>query len=295
MKKDFESLFKAKQQKIEKALDALLPSQNTEPKIIHEAMRYSVLAGGKRLRPVLCLASCEATGGKEDDAIPYACSLELIHTYSLVHDDLPCMDNDDFRRGRPTNHKVFGEAMAVLAGDALLTLSFEWMTQGNHVAPHQKVQIIQTIAQGSGTQGMVGGQVVDLYFQGKSVDAEKLEYIHMNKTARLIEASVKAGALVSGASDEIVQKMGQYGQCLGLAFQITDDLLDVLGNAKKMGKAVGKDAELLKATYPGLFGVEKSQKMVQDLIQRGREAIAFLNEKGFFLQEVLNMVQTREH
>lgn len=295
MQEDFKKLFKEKQEKVEKALDLWLPLEKSDPKIVHKAMRYSALAGGKRLRPVLCLAACEALGGNENEALPFACALELIHTYSLVHDDLPCMDNDDFRRGKPTNHKVFGEGMAVLAGDALLTLAFEWMTMENHVSPDLKVRVIQEIAQGSGTQGMVGGQVVDLHFQGKSVGPDELEYIHLNKTARLIQACVKSGALVGGGSESALKSISEYGRVLGLAFQITDDLLDVLGSAKKMGKAVGKDAQLAKATYPGLFGIETSKKMVKDLIEEGRKAIAFLGEKKFFLEQVLNLVEKREN
>ncbi|MBI1870219.1 MAG: polyprenyl synthetase family protein [Chlamydiae bacterium] len=287
--------FDQKRKKIDEALAHYLKDGGQEPPTLYESMRYSVLAGGKRLRPVLCLASCEALGKDEDSVIPFACALELIHTYSLIHDDLPCMDDDDFRRGRPTNHKVFGEALAILSGDCLLTLAFEWMAQAKNIPPKFKINAIQEIASAAGADGLVGGQVVDLAFEGKSVTPEKLRYIHIHKTARLIEISVKAGALLTGASKEILKKLSQYGQSLGLAFQITDDLLDVLGDAKKMGKAVRKDAELKKATYPSLFGIEASKKMVEENIQKAYQSIEFLGPKANTLKEILQMVREREN
>lgn len=288
-------LLKEKQTRIEDALSSLLPPEDNAPAIVHEAMRYSVLAGGKRLRPLLCLTSCEAAGGDETLAMSFACALELIHTYSLIHDDLPCMDNDDFRRGRPTSHKVFGEAMAVLAGDALLTLAFEWMAREPRVNPEVKVKAIQEVANASGTHGLVGGQAADLTFQGKSVTTEELQGIHMNKTARLIEASVRVGAILAGASAETLQALAAYGQALGLAFQITDDILDVLGSASEMGKGVRKDASLAKATYPAIFGVEDSKKIASEILQKGLKAIEFLGDKGDLLREISRWTQARQN
>ena len=282
-------------QSVEKALEQLLPSEEITPGLIHKAMRYSMLAGGKRIRPVLCLASCEAVGGNADLAIPFACALELIHTYSLIHDDLPCMDNDDFRRGRLTNHKVFGEGIAVLAGDALLTMAFEWMSTAKGVSDSCKVRTIQELSSASGSQGLIGGQVMDLTSEGKPVDAKTLEYIHLHKTSCLIEASVKIGALVGEASDQALQSIAQYGRCLGLAFQITDDLLDVVGNAEKMGKAVRKDADHAKATYPSIHGIEASRKMVEDLVREGFKSLDFLGERADFLKAILKLVQERDH
>jgi geranylgeranyl diphosphate synthase type II len=291
---NFQTTFKEKQKKVDAFLEQALPSEKTPPEIIHKALRYSVLAGGKRIRPILCLASCEALGENEDIAIPFACAIELIHTYSLIHDDLPCMDNDDFRRGRPTSHKVFGEAIAVLAGDALLTLAFNWMAHAENILPELKIRAIQDIATASGTQGLVGGQVADLTFQGQEIDAEKLLYIHTHKTARLIEASVKAGAIIGEVSESSLKALSQYGLNIGLAFQITDDLLDVTGNADKMGKAVGKDAQLAKATYPGLFGVEVSRQMAKECIQKALQAIDFLENKGNFLRGISTLIQERQ-
>jgi len=292
---EFRNYLKNTQLEVDKGLDLYLPLKTAKPGLIHEAMRYSALAEGKRIRPVLCLAACEALGGSTQKALPFACALEMIHTYSLVHDDLPCMDNDDFRRGRPTNHKVYGEAIAVLAGDALLTLAFETMSKAKDVPADIKIQVIDEIASGSGTFGLVGGQVADLTYQGKAIQGEDLEFIHLNKTARLIQASVKSGALVANASLEAVEAMSQYGKYLGLAFQITDDLLDVLGNAEKMGKAVRKDSGLSKSTYPGLFGIETSKRMADESIQKSLNAISFLKERGQILESIARLVQTRQN
>jgi geranylgeranyl diphosphate synthase type II len=205
------------------------------------------------------------------------------------------MDNDDFRRGRPTSHKVFGEAIAVLAGDALLTLAFDWMSHAKNVSPKLKIKAIQEIATASGTQGLVGGQVADLTLQGQTIDAEKLCYIHTHKTARLMEASVKTGGIIANASESSLKALSQYGLQLGLAFQITDDLLDVTGSADKMGKAVGKDAQLAKATYPGLFGIEASRQMAKDCIQKALNAIDSLEDKGHFLKGVSTLIQERQN
>lgn len=291
----FHNLLASKQKKIDAALVALIPPEITPPPLIHKAMRYSVLAEGKRIRPVLCLAACQAVGGSEDHAMPVACALEMIHTYSLVHDDLPSMDNDDFRRGRPTSHKVFGEAIAILTGDALLTLAFECIAAAPLLPAQTKILIIREVASASGTLGLVGGQVSDLSCQGRPADAESLEFIHSHKTAKLLEASVKTGSIAGGAGPEEIEAMARFGRNLGMTFQIVDDLLDVVGSREKLGKDVRKDAGLAKATYPALFGVEASRRLAGEYVQKGLEAIAFLGDKGDFLRQILHLVRDRQN
>lgn len=292
---EFKEILEQKRVQIDGALETLLPHEDVPPPLIHQAMRYSVLAGGKRFRPILCLASCEAFGGCLEDALPFACALELIHTYSLIHDDLPCMDDDDFRRGRATNHKVFGEAMAVLAGDALLTLAFEWMANARNVSSDIKMKIVQEVACASGSQGLVGGQVADLSCEGKAIDREKLQYIHAHKTGRLIEAAVITGAYLAKADSKGLAAIAEYGRNLGLAFQVTDDLLDVLGNEDQMGKAVNKDAQHEKATYPGIFGVEASKKIAEKCVQEAVRAIDFLRSRGDLLIAITHWIRDRQN
>lgn len=287
-------IYHQKRQKVEQALENYLQKEEA-PSSLYEAMRYSVMAGGKRLRPVLCLASCEAVGRDEKKALPFACALEAIHTYSLIHDDLPCMDNDDFRRGRPTNHKVFGEAVAILAGDALLNIAFEWMSDAPNLDPLIHIKAIREMAKATGAQGLVGGQVVDLQSEGKNLTPEELQYIHIHKTARLIQAAAKTGAILGEAPEKTLQAISIYGENLGLAFQITDDLLDVLGNQEKMGKSVQKDAKVSKATYPSLFGIETSQKIAKDCLDKALHAIQFLGDKANLLREIASVVETREN
>ncbi|MDP3981685.1 MAG: polyprenyl synthetase family protein [Chlamydiota bacterium] len=292
---DFQSMYKDIQTLVDVELERLLPSPEQAPERLHEAMRYSVLAPGKRFRPVLCLATCEALNAPMELALPFACALELIHTYSLVHDDLPSMDNDDLRRGRPTNHKVYGEAIAILAGDALLTLAFEWMANAFEISEYQRIQAVAEIASASGSAGMVGGQVADIESQGKQIDSDLLKYIHVHKTAKLIQASVKAGAIVAGAPDNLLRDLGAYGHFLGLAFQLTDDLLDVEGNEHDTGKAVRKDATMEKATYPSFYGIDNTKKMVHDLLYMAEQSIEVLGGRGHFLKDMITMMQNRKN
>lgn len=257
--------FEADRALIEKALERILPTDNTVPPSIHRAMRYSVFAGGKRLRPVLCIEAARLFADDVTPAVDVGCALEFIHTYSLIHDDLPALDNDDLRRGKPTCHKMFGEAMAILAGDALLTLAFETLAKAP-VEPARRVRIIAEIGARAGTvNGMVGGQVADVEAEGKLVGAAELEYIHRSKTAALIRASIVSGALAGGARDEDVQRLGQFGENIGWAFQVVDDILDVEESSEALGKTAGKDQAQQKATYPALYGLEKSRAIAADL------------------------------
>jgi len=264
---------------IDEALDKILYKPDMMPGQIHQAMRYSVFAGGKRLRPILCLAACEAVGGKMEEAIPVGCALELIHTYSLIHDDLPAMDDDDLRRGKPTNHIVFGEALAILAGDALLTYAFEIIADLGVKRDESKkyLQVGLEIAKAAGTQGMLGGQVVDILSENQNISPETLYYIHHHKTGALIKGSLKAGAIIGGGNQEQIESLLCYGENLGLAFQITDDLLDIYGDVKKTGKPVGSDDKNQKATFPSIFGIEKSKIMAFEAIE---EACKALNSFG---------------
>lgn len=259
---------------VDDALERYLPSSETPPATIHEAMRYSVFAGGKRLRPILVIAGAEAAGGTMARVLPTACAMELIHTYSLIHDDLPAMDDDDYRRGRLTNHKVFGEAIAILAGDALLTLAFGLF------AEHASLEVIREVAIAAGTFGMIGGQVADIQSEGKSVDAETLEYIHRHKTAALIRCSLRSGAMLAGASPAALQAIGEAGSHLGLAFQIVDDILDVEGSLEDLGKTAGSDRRKKKVTYPEHFGVEASRLKAKALIEDAKTALGPLGPRA---------------
>ena len=261
---------------VDAALERVLPAECGRPETLHRAMRYSVFAGGKRLRPVLVIAGAEAVGGHMDDVMPAACAMELIHTYSLIHDDLPAMDNDDFRRGVPTNHKVFGEAMAILAGDALLTLAFRLVaesgTPGMDAARLREV--LADVADAAGHAGMVGGQVADLESEGKRVSADVVDYIHIHKTGALIRASLRTGARLSGATPAQIHALSVAGAGLGLAFQIVDDILDVVSSTAELGKTAGKDQAQRKATYPALHGLDASRARARSLIAEAEEALA---------------------
>ncbi len=261
-----------------------------------EAMRYSLLAGGKRLRPVLALASCEAVGGKIVAAIDLACAVEMIHTYSLIHDDLPCMDDDDFRRGRPTNHKVYGEAIATLAGDALLTDAFKVLARATAagVAAPIVLETIAELASAAGSEGMVGGQVIDLLGEGKTKTLEELEELHGRKTGALFLASVRGGARMGGATPAQIESLDAYARALGLAFQVVDDLLDVQGNSEQMGKRTQKDSERGKATYPAILGVERSLDLARELESRAHCALASFDERAIALRELATFVVERK-
>ena len=265
---------------VDAALDRWLPREEILPPRLHQAMRYSVFAGGKRLRPILIIAACEAVGGPPERALPAACAIEMIHTYSLIHDDLPAMDDDDLRRGRPTNHKVFGEANAILAGDALLTEAFRLLADAEAnrgVDPAVSLRVIETIARCAGSQGMVGGQVVDMESEEHPVDFATLQYIHTRKTGALILASIQAGAWLGGGNDEQVAALTRYGETAGLAFQIADDILDIIGDQRELGKDVGSDQARGKATYPALLGLSEARRRAGELREL---AIAALQPLG---------------
>ncbi|XP_019185421.1 PREDICTED: heterodimeric geranylgeranyl pyrophosphate synthase large subunit 1, chloroplastic-like [Ipomoea nil] len=273
----FEEYMATKAIKVNKALDEAAPLK--KPIKIHEAMRYSLLAGGKRVRPILCIASCELVGGDEAAAIPMACAVEMIHTMSLIHDDLPCMDNDDLRRGKPTNHKVFGEEIAVLAGDALLSLAFEHTAAktAEKVASRGLLRAIAELAAAVGSEGLVAGQVVDLSSEGKTVDLKELEYIHIHKTSKLLEASVVCGAIIGGGSVVDVERLRSYARCIGLLFQVVDDILDVTKSSSELGKTAGKDLSSEKATYPKLMGVEKARKFADELVEKAINKLSYFD------------------
>ncbi len=263
---------------IENALEKCIPEQEALPPDVYEAMRYSLLAGGKRLRPMLVLAACEVMGGKREEALPFACAIEMIHTYSLIHDDLPAMDNDDYRRGRPTNHKVYGEAMAILAGDGLLHHAMETMAAACVKAPSaERAEAMRAIAHGAGIYGMLAGQAADVALEGKSLDVKTLDYIHLNKTAALIRGALEAGALLGGAEAETVKGFGLAGQNIGLAFQIIDDILDVTSTTEELGKPVHSDEKNQKTTYVTLFGVEEARRIAGRL---SMQAVNFWKGQG---------------
>ncbi|MGH9461813.1 MAG: polyprenyl synthetase family protein [Vicinamibacteria bacterium] len=265
-------------------LDRNLPAEDAYPPSIHRAIRYSLFAGGKRLRPVLTLAAAEAVGGRREDALPAAAAMEMIHTYSLIHDDLPAMDNDDLRRGKPTSHVVFGEAIAILAGDALLTHAFHILAtvcvssdRANGAPYARRLRAVGTLAAAAGMNGMIGGQVIDLESQGRKVDAATLDRIHRMKTGALMEAAAYLGALLGGGSEDEIERIAAFGRELGLAFQIVDDLLDVEGNPATLGKSAGKDLRAGKATYPSIHGTEPARHRANELAD---QAIALLTPLG---------------
>ena len=269
--------FVADQGLVEEALEKLLPPEGTPPPSIHAAMRYSVKAGGKRIRPILCLEAAQMFTNNLEGAVQAGCAVEFIHTYSLIHDDLPPLDNDDLRRGKPTNHKVFGEAIAILAGDALLTLAFQTLAAVPLMA-EQRVQLIAEISTAAGTvNGMVGGQVADIEAEKKPADAAMLEYIHRSKTAALIRGTIVAGAIAGGAPPDHVERLRRFGEMIGWAFQVVDDILDVEESSAALGKTAGKDQSQQKATYPALYGLEKSRAIAADL---ERKALAELEPYG---------------
>jgi geranylgeranyl diphosphate synthase type II len=258
---------------VEAALAKEMPAESTRPAVLHQAMRYSVMAGGKRLRPILCMAACEAVGGKAESAMMAGLAVEILHTYTLIHDDLPCMDDDDLRRGRPTSHIMFGEANALLAGDALLTLAFEWLAELQSPPPYLPNQLTLELARAAGSRGVIGGQVEDLEGEGKAPDAELLDYIHRHKTAALIRASVRMGGLCGAASPDALDALSRYGECAGLAFQIADDILNVTSTPEQLGKPVGNDEQLKKLTYVAVHGLQASRDKADALIQEAVAAI----------------------
>ena len=292
---DLASYLQDKKELVEIALDGSLPI--VRPEKIYTAMRYSLLAGGKRLRPILCLATCELLGGTVEMSMPTACALEMIHTMSLIHDDLPAMDNDDYRRGKLTNHKVFGEDIAILAGDGLLAYAFEFVaTQTQNVAPQNIIEVIARLGRTVGAAGLVGGQVLDLESEGKTdITAETLTFIHTHKTGALLETSVVSGAILAGAGSEEVKKLSQYAQNIGLAFQIIDDILDITATQEELGKTAGKDLAAQKATYPSLWGIEESRNQAQQLIDSAIAKLADYGEKAAPLRAIAQYIVNRKH
>ncbi|KAK4426859.1 Geranylgeranyl pyrophosphate synthase, chloroplastic [Sesamum alatum] len=274
---DFKNYMLGKASSVNKALEEAILLR--EPLKIHESMRYSLLAGGKRVRPMLCIAACELVGGQESTAMPAACAVEMIHTMSLMHDDLPCMDNDDLRRGKPTNHKIFGEDVAVLAGDALLAFSFEHVaTATKGVNSDRIVRVIGELAKCIGSEGLVAGQVVDICSEGLSeVGLDHLEFIHLHKTAALLEGSVVLGAILGGANDEEIDRLRKFARCIGLLFQVVDDILDVTKSSQELGKTAGKDLAADKTTYPKLLGIEESREFAERLNREAQEQLVGFN------------------
>jgi geranylgeranyl diphosphate synthase type II len=280
---------------VDRALLGYLPPETDHPETLARAMRYSVLAGGKRLRPVLVIAGAEAAGGRMDEVLPAACAVELIHTYSLVHDDLPAMDDDDLRRGRPTSHKVFGEAMAILAGDALLTLAFRLLAEnfGDGRDPARLAAVLADVADAAGHRGMVGGQVADLEAEGKPADAEVVDFIHRHKTGALIRVSLRVGAVICGAPAATIAALSTAGGALGLAFQIVDDILDVTASPAELGKTPGKDVAQRKATYPGVHGVPASHARASRLVAEAEAALAGLGSRAEPIQALGRFILER--
>jgi geranylgeranyl diphosphate synthase type II len=286
---DIGEYLKGKKGAIDAALERVIPKETDFPQSLYKAMRYALFPGGKRIRPILAIAAYEAVGGEGNGILPFACALELIHTYSLIHDDLPALDNDDYRRGRPTTHKVFGEAMAILAGDALLTEAFRLMSReglGGGVEPRDAIEAIDEISRAAGSTGMIAGQVVDIESEGKKVELPILEFIHTHKTGSLILVCVRAGGRLGRARDVEIDALTRYDKAIGLAFQITDDILDVEGSQALMGRAPGVDIARNKITYPALLGLKESKRRYRELVGKGIEALGLFGDRGEPLREI---------
>ena len=279
---------------VNRALDKFLPSETTRPATIHKAMRYSLFAGGKRMRPALCLAAAEACGGSDAAAMPLACAVECIHTYSLIHDDLPGMDNDDFRRGKPTNHKVFGEGIAVLAGDALLTQAFEIAAQAKGWPRYPHRDLILEIAKAAGSLQLVAGQVADLEGEGKKLSVAELRYIHERKTSALLCCSVRLGGMSANCTSAQLKALTDFGYHVGLAFQVIDDILDVTQTSEQLGKTAGKDTQAQKATYPAIVGLEKSRKIAEQLTNKAFAALKIFKGKAVALEALAEFLLKRD-
>ncbi|MBF0537726.1 MAG: polyprenyl synthetase family protein [Nitrospirae bacterium] len=264
-----------------------------QPSVLDDAMKYSIFAGGKRLRPVLCIAAYEACGGNGQDILPQAGALELIHTYSLIHDDLPAMDDDDLRRGKPTNHKVYGEAIAILAGDGLLTEAFHMFSHSSRVSVVALLAAIKELSSAAGLYGMVAGQAMDIISEGKVAQIDTLEFIHHNKTAALIRAALMIGGILAETDEQTLEALRRYGQGVGLAFQVVDDILDVTGTTEELGKPKGSDDSKHKMTYPALYGIERSRSIAADLVAAALDAIQPLGDKAFWLKEIANYLTKR--
>jgi len=291
---DLERFLATRTRAVNLALDAFLPSEKARPATLHRAMRYSLFAGGKRMRPALCLAAAEACGGRQADALPLACAVECIHTYSLIHDDLPAMDNDDFRRGKPTNHKVFGEGIAVLAGDALLTQAFEIAAQCKTFPRYPREQIILELARASGSRQLIAGQVADLEGEGRNISEDELKFIHERKTSALLCCSVRLGGMSANCTPAQLRALTGFGYHVGLAFQVIDDILDVTQTSEQLGKTAGKDAAEHKATYPALVGLEKSRRIAGQLTGRAFEALKHFKGRAAALEALAEFLLKRD-
>jgi len=291
---DLQTFLAGRTAAVNRALDRFLPTATAKPATIHRAMRYSLFAGGKRIRPALCLAAAAACGGDEADAMPLACAVECIHTYSLVHDDLPAMDNDDYRRGKLTNHKVFGEGIAVLAGDALLTQAFEVAARcrGWRRYPHQT--IILELARAAGSLQLIAGQVADLEGEGNHISARQLRYIHERKTSALLGCSVRLGGMTANCTPAQLKALTAFGYNVGLAFQVIDDILDVTQTSEKLGKTAGKDTRAQKATYPSIVGLDQSRKIAARLTRRAFDSLKLFNGKAVALEALAEFLLRRD-
>ncbi len=282
---------------VENLLKQYMPKEEGYQNTICQAMNYSLKAGGKRLRPILTLEACKIVGGNEEDVIPFAVAIEMIHTYSLIHDDLPALDNDDLRRGRLTNHKVYGEAMAILAGDGLLNYAYEIMLRESIGKENSQkyLRAINEIAKASGIYGMIGGQVVDIESENKKINIDKLDFIHMNKTAAIMVGCMRAGAIIGGANEVQLENITKYARNIGLSFQIVDDILDIVGDESKLGKKVGSDIYNDKSTYPSLLGIERSKEIANELINEAKLSIDNVNENSEFLKKLADYIVDREY
>lgn len=294
---DFKKELKERSIYIEEKIESYLPKEEGYQKTIFEAMNYSLRAGGKRLRPILLMEAYKLCQGQGEDFVPYSVAMEMIHTYSLIHDDLPALDNDDLRRGKPTNHIVFGEAMAILAGDALLNTAYETMLNAafKHSRPEISLRAAYEISRGAGIYGMIGGQVVDVESEDKKIDKDKLDYIHMNKTAAMIVGSVRAGAILAGIDEDRLKSLTKYAENIGLAFQIVDDILDIEGDEKLLGKRVGSDLDNDKSTYPSLLGLSESKKIVENLIEEAKISLDVFDSDAEFMNALADFIRDRQN
>ncbi|MEA5462231.1 geranylgeranyl diphosphate synthase CrtE [Leptothoe sp. PORK10 BA2] len=292
---DLKTYLKTKCAEVEAALEKSLAV--VYPETIYESMRYSLMAGGKRLRPILCLATCELVGGTAEQAMPTACALEMVHTMSLIHDDLPAMDNDDYRRGKLTNHKVYGDDVAILAGDALLAYAFEFIAdRTKNVPPQGVLEVIRRLGRAVGAAGLVGGQIVDLASEGKpDTSIDTLNFIHRHKTAALLEVSVVSGAVLAAADADTIERLSRYAQNIGLAFQIVDDVLDITSTQEELGKSIGKDVQAQKATYPSIWGLEESKRQAEALVQSAKDELAPFGHLKQPLVAIADYITARTH
>ena len=291
---DLQHFLSTRTETVNRALDQFLPPEKTRPATIHKAMRYSIFAGGKRMRPALCLAAAQACGGSEKSALPLACAVECIHTYSLIHDDLPAMDNDDFRRGKPTNHKVFGEGIAVLAGDALLTQAFEIAAQAGSFPRYPREKLVLEIAKASGSLQLIAGQVADLEAEGKKISEAELKFIHERKTSALLCCSVRLGGMSANCTPAQLAALTDFGYHVGLAFQVIDDILDVTQTSEQLGKTAGKDVAVQKATYPAIVGLDKSRQIASKLTDKAFAALKTFKGRAVALEALAQYLLQRD-